>query len=315
MIISNELDIQQEIINLFSKGMGKKTIARQLGITEWKVRTTVRATQTRVAQKKTSKTKAVGKIRLAKTRRKVVKPVRALILSDIHIPYHDQAALSIALSFAKDYDPDHIVLNGDIVDFYGASAYRKDPLRINTLQDELDETKAFLQLLRSNHPKTKIDYVIGNHEDRIQRFLLDKAPDLCSLECLALDELLSLKELCIKFVDSKAKLALGELEVTHGTIVRKASSSSAKAHYEKYGGSVLIGHVHRLGTFYRTNRWGTHVAIENGYLGRDDFEYVDRPDWQHGFTSVEYFTDGPFTIRQHHIQNGMLVVDNTKYEA
>lgn len=314
-MITTDLTEQQEIVNLFNKGIGKKKIARMLGTTEWKVRTTIRTSQTRLLQNKSSKTEVSGKIRLAKPKKKDIKPIKALILSDIHIPYHDPVALALALEYAKDYEPDHIVLNGDIVDFYGASAYRKDPLRINTLQDELDETVAFLRLLRSQHTDAKIDYVMGNHEDRIQRFLIDKAPELCSFDCLALDELLKLKELDIRFVDSKSTISLGELEVTHGTIVRKWSGSSGKAHHEKFGGSVLIGHVHRLGTFYRTNRWGTHIAIENGFLGRNDFEYVDRPDWQHGFTAIEYLTDGTFTIRQHHIQNGILIVDNVKYEV
>ena len=144
---------------------------------------------------------------------------------------------------------------------------------------------------------------------------MDKAEALSALQCLALDDLLGLKELGIEFIDTKSRVLLGDLEIIHGTVVRRHSGASAKAHHDSSGGSVLIGHVHRLGTFYHSNRWGTHVAIENGYLARNDFDYTDRPNWQQGFTCVEYQKDGEFTVRQHMIQEGVMYVDGIKYEA
>jgi hypothetical protein len=65
-----------------------------------------------------------------------------------------------------------------------------------------------------------------------------------------------------------------------------------------------------------TNKWGTHVGIENGFLGRRDFEYVGQyADWQHGFTEILYNRYGPFHIRQHRIDDTGLVVDGILYSA
>lgn len=303
-----------KIIDLYRKGLSRKIIAKNLGISEWKVRCAIRQQHTKTIKAKEFKTQ--DDIRLDKvsiSKNNTLK--KAIVLSDIHVPYHDQAALSVALAYTKEYCPDIIILNGDIIDFYGASSYRQDPIRIDTLQDELTEGKALLKKIRAEHPNAEIFYIEGNHETRLKRFLLDKAPALACLSCLSFDELVGLKEFDIKFIDYGQSIQLGDLEVTHGEIVRKGAGMSAKAHADKSGASILIGHTHRVGVICRTNKWGTHVAIENGHLGRNDFEYVNNPDWQHGFTQVEYFDDGRFFTRSHIINNGSLVVDGVTYEA
>jgi hypothetical protein len=50
---------------------------------------------------------------------------RNVILSDIHIPFHDDEALSLAIAEAESYRPDGIILNGDIVDFFAVSRWEK----------------------------------------------------------------------------------------------------------------------------------------------------------------------------------------------
>src|SRR5262249_22078727 len=79
---------------------------------------------------------------------------------------------------------------------------------------------------------------------------------------------------------------LGQLIVTHGSIVAQHSAVSGKRHFEKYGTSVLIGHTHRLGIYSRPTLSGAHAAYENGCLCRLDPEYVQHPDWQQGFSVV-----------------------------
>ena len=50
-----------------------------------------------------------------------------LLLSDIHLPYHDINALTIALEYGKKHNVNTIYLNGDIMDCYAASFHEKDP--------------------------------------------------------------------------------------------------------------------------------------------------------------------------------------------
>src|ERR1044071_7351908 len=55
-------------------------------------------------------------------------PLRALILSDIHIPYFDLDALEPAIEYGKKNDADTIFLNGDTADFFACSFWEKNPL-------------------------------------------------------------------------------------------------------------------------------------------------------------------------------------------
>ncbi|MHA2063497.1 MAG: metallophosphoesterase [Candidatus Thorarchaeota archaeon] len=307
--------VEEKIISLYKQRVSRSTIARSVGVSEWRVRCVTRDYITTTIVKGEVQQKNTGKLRVAKVKKAKTGLSKAAILNDIHIPYHCQKGLAVAMEYLKDYKPRTIILNGDIIDCYSVSSHRKDPIRLHTFQDEVNETKDFLATLRKQHPSAFIFFVKGNHEDRIERFILDKAPEITSLDCLSIDKLLELEKFKITFIDEKQHVVLGDLEVTHGRVVRKWSGQSAKAHHEKTGGSVLHGHVHRLGTFYHTNRWGTHVSAENGHLTRTDFDYVDHPDWQQGFTTVEYYEDGRFSLRQHPIMAGCLIVDGTTYTA
>jgi UDP-2,3-diacylglucosamine pyrophosphatase LpxH len=306
--------IEKQILDLHKSGKSRSAISKLLRCSEWKVRTTIRAQITKNVQAKEYK-QPVG-IRLQEVTRSSAGLKKAVILSDIHIPHHSQSALAIAVEFMKDYAPNTIILNGDLVDFYAVSSYRKDTTRIDTLQDELNETRSFLELVRANHPSARIVFLQGNHSSRLARFLLDKAPELTSLTCLALDELLDLKKLNIEHVEYGDSIHLGLLEITHGELSRKGSGASVKAHMDKSGGSVLIGHVHKLSMNHKTNKWGIHVGIENGHLAREDVEYVSFPDWQQGFTSCEWLeSTGDFYPRLHNIRNGKLIVDGILYAS
>ena len=148
-----------------------------------------------------------------------------------------------------------------------------------------------------------------------EKYLFDRAPELSSLPELSIDRPLQLRETGYTFVGGTEKVKLGRLEVFHGEIVRKDSGASSRGHMNKRGGSVLIGHIHKLGCTYRTDRWGTHVAVENGHLSRPDPDYVVDPDWQHGFTEVHFSSKGDLCVRQHHILDGRLIVDGKIYEV
>lgn len=309
------MTLAEKILALHEQGIGRSTIAQKLNVTEWRVRTTVRSSVTDRLREKERRGPTKQKIRLGRVKKDKAPIQRAIVLSDIHIPYHDQKALAVALAFAQDFKPDLIILNGDICDYYGASSYRKDPGRIDTLQDEISETRAFLKHVRDLFPNARIVYLKGNHEDRLERFILDKAPELYSLDSLSMDNLLHLEEMGIEWLDEHATFMLGELEIVHGFMVRGKSGYSAMSHHEKLGGSVLIGHTHRSALVCHTNRYGQHVAIENGYLARSDVDYVIRPDWQQGFTTIEYLPDGRFFARPHLIHKGCLVADGHTYSA
>ena len=290
-------------------GQSQKSVARELGVTEWRVRCVMRSEVTRLVIKRDQ-----VQVRLHTVQAKPVSSNRCLILSDIHIPYHDQAALAIALEFARDWKPTVIVLNGDILDAQEISSHPKDKHNPITFQDEINEARQFLRVLRHDHKKARIYYTMGNHENRLERYLTQHAPELSSVTSLALDELLDLQALGIEFIDQRCKLTVPPFEIFHGSIIRKDAGNSVRGHMTRRGGSVAMGHTHRMGIVARTDRNGVHWGVENGHLSDPDPDWTHDPDWQQGFSCIEE-TDGAVSIRQHHIHDGRLLVDGRIYQA
>jgi predicted phosphodiesterase len=207
-----------------------------------------------------------------------------VVLSDLQIPFQDERVVDLAVNFVADLKPHGVILNGDVVDCYTISDYTRDPLHKKDLQGEIDESSALMNRL-AKHTKERI-WVGGNHEDRLRRYLWSRAPEFGSLESLQFSKLFRCAEYGFTYYKYGHLYRLGKLVVTHGSIVRRHSGHTAKAHFEKYGKSVLVGHTHRLGAYYHTNLEGPHVAYEGGCLCRLDPEYVQHPDWQHGFAVV-----------------------------
>ena len=159
-----------------ASGQAQKSVARELGVTEWRVRCVIRSEVTRLIVRRETKD-----VRLRRITKEPVDAIRCLVLSDIHIPYHDHAALGVALAYARDYRPTHIILNGDILDAHEVSSHPKDRHNVVTFQDEVNETRQFLRVLRQQHKKAQIYYTMGNHENRIERYLTQHAPELSSV--------------------------------------------------------------------------------------------------------------------------------------
>lgn len=299
---------QDELIRArIACGQSQKSVARELGCTEWRVRCVMRSEVTRLIVRREQKA-----VRLHEVAKDRVRTLRCLILSDIHIPYHDHTALALAMAYARDYQPTHIVLNGDIIDAQEISTHPKDKHNVVTFQDEVNEARQFLRVLRQQHKKASIVYTMGNHEHRLERYLTAHAPELASVDALALDELLELRQNKIDFMDQRCKVQIGPFEVFHGSIIRKDAGNSVRGHMTRRGGSVVMGHTHRMGIVARTDRNGIHWGMENGHLSDPDPEWTHDPDWQQGFSQIDVHGE-TVSLRQHHIHDWRLLVDGTLY--
>jgi hypothetical protein len=86
-----------------------------------------------------------------------------LILSDLHIPYHNATAVKESLKYGKENQCDSILLNGDIIDFAPCSEYTKDAYTKMRMSQDIEETRMFLQIVRNEFPDAPIYYKMGNH--------------------------------------------------------------------------------------------------------------------------------------------------------
>ena len=222
-----------------------------------------------------------------------------LVTNDWQIPFHDEQVIdNIVLPFTHWLRPDGWIWNGDIVDCYSLSSFDKNPLSEATLTKEIDTADRYMREVKKIKSITERIWIGGNHEDRVRRAIWKQKEKLPLDSDATFQSLFRIPENGFAYYPYGCVYNLGCLDVTHGSVVRMHSGWSAKAHFDKRGGSVMIGHTHRLGIYYRTNAKGTHAAYENGCLCRLDTEYVQDPDWQQGLSVVRVGEKGFFNVQQ-----------------
>lgn len=205
-------------------------------------------------------------------------------LSDTQFPFADEPLIEAVERFMRDWQPDDILYNGDVADCYEISDFDKNPSREFSLDDELRMTGDFLRRHGEIAPNAKRKFVMGNHEDRLRRFIWRHAGAIASL-VKPLEEALEFAEQGIDFVTYGKHVDFLGFVFTHGNFVSAGSGMTARKHLAAYGSSGVHGHTHRLGSISKTdmnNR--THTFYEQGCLCRVDLEYNRGvADWQQGF--------------------------------
>ena len=231
---------------------------------------------------------------------------RWLILSDIHIPYHDEEALEIALKFAEDNNVDHIYLNGDICDFYNISSYQKDSEE-RDLSNELTKTRQFLGHLRYRFPKSRIVYKLGNHEDRWERYLFHKAPELMGVSNFEMYYILNFAKYGIELVKSMQKAKAGKhLTILHGHEVRNSGVYPARTLLQRTHVCTIAGHNHRTSTYGEKDADGKIIGSwTSGCLCELSPDYMPINQWNLGFVMLDF--DGKdFTVENKRIIKGLI---------
>ncbi len=208
---------------------------------------------------------------------------KILFIPDVHRPYHSKKAWALMLRAARKFQPKRIVILGDFGDFYCTSRHTKNPNRTRNLEVEVDSSNEGLDELDELGAKFK-HYVQGNHEENLERYLGERAPELFNMVSTA--RLFRLKERGWTYTPYRQHLTIGKMNITHDT-----GSAGAVAHtrsMEAFQGNVVIGHTHRMAVSYAGNAKGeTHVGAMFGWLGDPSAaEYmhnIQKRHWTHGF--------------------------------
>jgi len=220
----------------------------------------------------------------------------AASINDPHIPFQDQRTLHEVELFLKDLQPELLLIIGDVGDFYQISKFDKNPLRKQTMYQDLSKVKSFHRRIRSILPNTRIIEEEGNHEDRWRKFLWTKVPELADFEELRLDKLYGLDECEIEHIPySEGLLVNGVFLASHGDMIRAHSGYTAKGMSDKHGGCGIHGHTHRGGSYYKRDRFGIWGWWENFCLCNLDPDWIANPNWQQGFSLV-HFTKSRFWV-------------------
>ena len=241
---------------------------------------------------------------------------KILIVSDAHHPFVDKKAWQLLLNVGKDLKPDVIVTMGDFADFYSVSAHSKDASRLDRFEDEVTAVNEALDQLDALGAKEK-HFIMGNHCDRLQRYLNDKAPELNSF--VTVPQLFNLRKRKWKCIPYKESTKIGKLNLTHD--VGSAGKGAVFNALSTFQHNVVIGHVHRLTYHVEGNATGdAHVGASFGWLGgKDKVDYMHRVkvnrDWAHGFGIAHMEPNGNVHIQPIVIVDYKCVVNGKLYKV
>lgn len=217
------------------------------------------------------------------------------------------------LEIARDFKPDEIIIAGDFHDSYCISQYEKEPTRdFKTLDEELGSGRDALVKLQKLFPRSSFVYLQGNHENRIERYIIHSAPKLWG--SIDIKKLLGVpKSWNYLPYGQKNFYRMGKLIATHGSITGKYATLKM---IERYGTSIIHGHTHHIQEFHVRNLKGEQfIGISPGWLG--DFssaDYIkDIANWAHGFALTVHKPNGDFFHQIIHIKNGEALFNGKIY--
>lgn len=177
------------------------------------------------------------------------------------VPLHDEKAINVALEFAKDFKPDHVILGGDMLDCGAISHHNHNkPGAIEGLRllaDAKELAANVIKPLEEVAGKGRLIYHVGNHEDWLND-LTDSIP--------ALEDIIDVKSLLSlgkrwEVIPQGDATRLGKLTFVHGDQL-KGGEHIAKAAVIAYEKNIRFGHHHTYQTYTKTS------AIEaNGHTG------------------------------------------------
>lgn len=272
---------------------------------------------------------------------------KALVLSDLHVgfrrnletnalqPFHDRKAIALAISMAKDTQPNLIIINGDVLDLSMFSdKFLREPEFYFTTQPALIEANWILGQLRLACPNSKIVLLAGNHDDRLRKSLITHYLEAYSLKTvgdeqeipvLSLQKLLNLDKLGVECVENQSTgYWINEnLLAKHGDKARSENGATTREFLKDIRCSVLVGHIHRIESIYKTVQGKdirkTYSATSLGCLCRID-GFVPGSEhgcnWSQGLGFVDYEPgNGFFSISPVSIYDGQAVYNGKIYRG
>ena len=268
---------------------------------------------------------------------------------DVMDPFHDEAAMSVALqiiaAYQRDGGVDKLINLGDFLDLPQQSRYIQEAAFASTTQAAIDRGHRFLAEQRATAPNADMVLLEGNHDRRMQNFVtvnalaafgLKRANAPESWPVMSMPYLLRADELNVAYIDA---WPAGEywindsLRCIHGNKVRSSGSTANATVKDHPNISTIFGHVHRIETHYKTvhDRNGPvrsmaaspgalcridgAVPSVNGSVGIDGVPAVHWEDWQQGLAVVHYTDGAEFYYNAHQIIDGKTVIGGQVFAA
>lgn len=233
-----------------------------------------------------------------------------LLLSDLQIPFQQNQAIIAAIKEGQKQKPKGIILNGDILDCHELSDYDRDP-DMPRYKEERKLGIQFLDYVRDKFPRATIIYKDGNHEERLQRYMIKRAPALYGLQLVNTKTILELEKFGIQHVGDKRVIKLGKLNVLHGHEYTErqlaAPVNPARGLYLRTKANAISGHWHQSSEHNEASIDTPKACWSTGCLCQLTPAYRPLNKWNLGFALVKVDNDGTFLVRNLRILDGKVI--------
>lgn len=240
----------------------------------------------------------------------IEEPCTALVISDLHFPYHDTGAITTTLEYADPLNPTLVLINGDLADNHSLSKFEGNPEN-KDFAAEVAAQRQFLAHLRARYPKARIVLKMGNHDEWYWRYLWRKAPELLGCDFMGYDKVIEADKHGVEIVSDQRIIMLGKLPVLHGHEWRGGISTPvnpARGAFLKAIDCVLQGHLHRASEHSETTLLGRLITTwSTGCLCHMHPEYARINRWSQGFAVVHVAQGGDFRVDNRRILHGKVL--------
>jgi hypothetical protein len=265
-------------------------------------------------------------------------------------PFHDEKAMDVALqivAYLEEHDRVDSVINlGDFLDLPAQGRFEQEPAFAFTTQHAINRGHKFLQQQRAAAgPRAKIVLIEGNHDKRMEKFIMNNAASTLGLKranmpdtlpVMSLPYLLRLDEIGVEYIDAYPAGAYwlnDKLRAVHGSKVRSGGSTAAAYTNDSPHISTIFGHVHRQELQSKTvfDRLGPikSIAVSPGCLCRvdgavpsvngatkiDGSPAVYYENWQQGMAVIMYKPTGEFFAELVQIDRGKAVFRGREFTS
>jgi len=274
------------------------------------------------------------KLNLKGTRTVTPNAPEVMYIPDIHFgyeicgyvlePFHDEEALVLVLMAAKWAQPSVIVLLGDNLDFPGFSTFKNKSAILHLVNHANQRAYNFLADLREACPHSRIVYIEGNHEYRLQKYIQERAPELSGVRRVndthdvnSVPHWLRLDELKIEYVgEYGTHIWIAKVRTLHGELLGSRGGDTVSKMLAAYEDSSVCGHNHRLELAFESKmvagEWVEVFAMACGTLARRGrIPGPKYPNWQLGFCFL-WDIDNPSV---HKIRNGRCRIGHTIFDV
>lgn len=235
---------------------------------------------------------------------------RVFIINDIHLPYHNIDAITAAFDLAKKEKPDAVFINGDLLDFHSISYFEKDP-RKKHFAEELDMFKRFFETIQKTFG-AKVYFKFGNHEERYEKFLFQKAKELVGVDEFELSNIIKARAEGIQVIQDKRLVVMNGLPFVHGHEFGRGVFSpvnAARGLFMQSKHSAVKGDCHNTSEHPEPNIFGKLMTTWSvGCLCGLHPKWFPINKWNHGCAFIELDENGhDYQFRNYRILDGKVL--------